>query len=116
MSIHASSTCTTLLLKSAVLTSTQTLSHCKSIDLRVYFIFLYFINIYVLVNKRSEEKKSLLSVKLLPKKAARTLRNTLEALHEKIYLTFWSERGKRPEDPDASLDRDFKVKKKEVLI
>ena len=63
---------------------------------------------------RSEEKKSLLSVKLLPKKATRTLRNTLQNLHEKIYLTYWSDRGKRLDDPDASLDRDFKVKKKEV--
>lgn len=63
---------------------------------------------------RSEEKKSLLSVKLLPKKASRQLRATLQHLHEKIYLTYWSERGKRPDDSDASLDRDFKVKKKEV--
>lgn len=63
---------------------------------------------------RSEEKKSILSVKLLPKKAARTLRATLQYLYEKIYSTFWSERNKRGEDPDCSLDRDFKIKKKEV--
>lgn len=65
---------------------------------------------------RSEEKKSLLSVKLLPKKASRTLRATLQYLYEKIYSTFWSERNKRGEDPDSSLDRDFKIKKKEVKI
>lgn len=55
-------------------------------------------------------------VKLLPKKAARTLKATLEYLYEKIYSTYWSEKGKRGEDPDPSLDRDFKIKKKEVFI
>ncbi|XP_046446336.1 DENN domain-containing protein 4C-like isoform X6 [Daphnia pulex] len=64
----------------------------------------------------SEEKKTLLTVKLLPKKAARTLRATLQYLYEKIYSTFWSERGKRGDDVDSSLDRDFKIKKKELLL
>ncbi|XP_032776750.1 DENN domain-containing protein Crag isoform X6 [Daphnia magna] len=64
----------------------------------------------------SEEKKTLLSVKLLPKKAARTLRATLQYLYEKLYSTFWSERGKRGDDSDSSLDRDFKIKKKELLL
>ena len=63
---------------------------------------------------RSEEKKTLLTIKLLPKKAARTLRATLQYLDEKIYSTFWSERGKRGDGADSSLDRDFKIKKKEV--
>jgi hypothetical protein len=66
------------------------------------------------VDSRSEEKKTLLTIKLLPKKAARTLRATLQYLDEKIYSTFWSERGKRGDDADSSLDRDFKIKKKEV--
>ncbi|XP_059352778.1 DENN domain-containing protein Crag-like isoform X4 [Daphnia carinata] len=64
----------------------------------------------------SEEKKPLLSVKLLPKKAARTLRATLQYLYEKLYSTFWSERGKRGDGSDSSLDRDFKIKKKELLL
>lgn len=65
---------------------------------------------------RSEEKKSLLSVKLLPKKAARNLRTTLQYLYEKIYSNFWAERNRRTDEHDISLDRDFKVKKKEVFL
>jgi hypothetical protein len=64
---------------------------------------------------RCDEKKNLLSVKLLPKKPTRTLRNTLQNLYEKIYMTHWSEKGKRDAmDADAALDKDFKIKKKEV--
>lgn len=62
----------------------------------------------------AEEKKSVLSVKLLPKKPARTLRATLQYLYEKIYSSYWSERNKKSEEHDVSLDRDFKIKKKEV--
>jgi len=64
-----------------------------------------------------DEKKNLLSVKLLPKKPTRTLRNTLQNLYEKIYMTHWSEKGKRDAmDADAALDKDFKIKKKELLL
>lgn len=66
---------------------------------------------------RCEEKKNFLSAKMLPKKPTRTLRNTLQSLFEKIYVTHWSEKSRKDAtDTEAALDKDFKIKKKEVNL
>lgn len=80
-----------------------------------WVMLLYIWNCLFICDYRSEEKKSYLSVKLFPKKPARILRNTLQNLYERIYLTHWSERGKRDvSDSDEALEKTFKIKNKEV--
>ena len=85
---------------------------------RIHFFVVMGIEFwFFFYDCRSEEKKSYLSVKLLPKKPARILRNTLQNLYERIYLTHWSERGKRDvSDSDEALEKTFKIKNKEVTL
>lgn len=64
---------------------------------------------------RCEEKKNLLTVKILPKKPTRALEKTLVHLYEKIHLN-WADKGRRDvSDADPAMDRDFKIKQKEVV-
>jgi hypothetical protein len=51
---------------------------------------------------------------LLPKKPARALRNTLEELAKKLHQ-FMSSLAKNSAQ-DASIDRDFQQKRKEVIL
>jgi hypothetical protein len=68
----------------------------------------------ILLNvNRCEEKRGLTS-KLLPKKPARVLRNTLEQIVEK--LRQFSKSVAKNSAQDASIDRDFQQKRKEVIF
>jgi hypothetical protein len=51
---------------------------------------------------------------LLPKKPARVLRNTLEQLYQKLHQFVKS--FARNSAQDASIDRDFQQKRKEVIL
>jgi hypothetical protein len=70
--------------------------------------------LYWRLHFRCEEKRAGLTAKLLPKKPARILRNTLVELKEKNY------RFKKSSDQnsarDVSIDRDFQQKRKEVIF
>jgi hypothetical protein len=70
--------------------------------------------LYWRLHFRCEEKRGGLTPKLLPKKPARILRNTLIQLNQKNY------RVKKSSDHnsahDVSIDRDFQQKRKEVIF
>lgn len=65
---------------------------------------------------QSCEDKKHLTIKLLPKKPTRTLKNTLEKLNEKLddlQRTYKATSNKSIED--TNIDRDFLKKRKEVI-
>lgn len=64
---------------------------------------------------RCEEKRNL-NIKLLPKKPARTLRNTLDTLYNKVNQSManYANIGMQDSSHDESIDRDFQIKRKEV--
>jgi hypothetical protein len=66
------------------------------------------------VRYRCEEKRGGLTAKLLPKKPARILRNTLEQLKQKNYL--FKKSSDQNSARDASIDRDLQQKRKEVIL
>lgn len=70
----------------------------------VYYFYEYF---------RAEEKRNL-THKLLPKRAARNLKNTLEELSKKCYDDGFSEYAILDEDIDDMLR--FQLKEKEVSL
>lgn len=72
---------------------------------------------FLLSFSNSCEEKRHLSIKLLPKKAGRTLRNNLDVLSEK--LKDFIKQSMEPVNQsitDNSIDKEFQMKKKEVLI
>ncbi|XP_076042418.1 DENN domain-containing protein Crag isoform X9 [Oratosquilla oratoria] len=65
------------------------------------------------------EEKKYLTTKLLPKRAARVLRNSLQSLCEKIHhfeISRKKNEAKSKGQGDASIDYDFKLKKREHLL
>lgn len=79
-------------------------------------LFHFALYPYFVVLHRPEDKKHLVW-KLLPHRAARTLRTTLEALCEKIHkfekMRLNHIRARRAQ-PDASIDSEFTIKRREV--
>lgn len=72
---------------------------------------LTILNVYC-----SCEDKKYLTAKLLPKKPTRTLKNSLEKLYEKLddlQRTYKATSNKSIQD--TNIDRDFLMKRKEVL-
>nr|CAD7263014.1 unnamed protein product [Timema shepardi] len=61
-----------------------------------------------------EEKRNL-NTKLLPKKPARALKNTLDVLSQKLRL-FVQSLSQDPGGKDGSIDRDFQLKRKEQAL
>jgi len=92
-------------------------SHChrKIITTAQYWQILNKVSAYAITNRsfRCEEKRGL-SAKLLPKRPARVLRNTLEQLTQKLrhFMKSFAQNSAR----DASIDRDFQQKRKEVIF
>ncbi|XP_034241706.1 DENN domain-containing protein Crag isoform X3 [Thrips palmi] len=64
-----------------------------------------------------EEKRNL-NTKLLPKKPARTLRNTLDTLYNKVNQSManYANAGLQDSSHDESIDRDFQIKRKEQVL
>lgn len=63
---------------------------------------------------RCEEKKYL-TAKLLPKKAARILRNSLELTYQKLH-SYLNDLQRYNSNKDMNIDKDFQLKRKEVSI
>lgn len=76
--------------------------------------FYIYINIFI----SSCDDRRGLSTKLLPKKPARILRNTLDRLFQKVLLhnNHVNKLMQDPASADNSIDRDFQLKRKEVVI
>lgn len=86
---------------------------------QVYLCFVFhcvcvFINLLT-ETYRCDEKRNL-NTKLLPKKPARTLRNTLEQLYQKVNKSLENYVNLSIQDSshDEGIDRDFQLKRKEV--
>jgi len=73
--------------------------------------------LYWRLHFRCEEKRGGLTAKLLPKKPARILRNTLIELNKKNYQFYQFKKSSDQNSArDVSIDRDFKQKRKEVIF
>ena len=55
-------------------------------------------------------------MKILPKKPTRVLEKTLIHLYEKIHLNWADKSRKDVGDVDPAMDKDFKIKQKEVIV